>query len=280
MNYQKIKYPDGQISVKVNADLINYELLLINERINSYEDLFFIKSISDAARNIGVKNIILNIPCLFGQRSDLRFIYNQSFDLKNIAKFINSCKFDGVTIFDPHSSVSLALINKAVKVSSYIYVEKAVSLIKEKNEGDLVLVSPDAGAYKKVFDFGEKLNLPVEAAVKHRSLSGDVKLKFTGNVKDKVCLIVDDLCDGGYTFYLLSKALRERGATKVYLYVSHGYFSKGFVNLLESTDPNSSLVKSLDGIFCTNSVKNVTNDYTDGNINKSLGNFITQFKVI
>lgn len=248
MKYTKIKFPDGQISAKItDYQGDNW----VQERINNYEDLFFIKSISDAYYP---NQINLFIPCMFGQRSDRRFEPNQSFDLKNIADFINSCGATKVKIFDPHSNDTLSLIDYAEKVSSYTYVQESIIHMQDTREidaKDIVLVSPDSGAYKKVFGFAEQLNLPVVAANKFRDLQGNINLSFTGDVKDKICLIVDDLCDGGYTFELLGKALKEQGARKVYLYVSHGYFSKGFDKLKEV----------IDGIYCTNSVKDIEDDY-------------------
>lgn len=254
MKYTRIRYPDGQISVKVTDTKPPYR---IEERVNSYEDLFFIKSISDVMGNVD-----LFIPCLFGQRSDRRFVKEQSFDLKIICDFINSCNFRSVEILDPHSDVSLALINNSYKSNPIEYVRKAIlsSTITNKckiNE-DVILVSPDAGAYKKVFEYGEEFNLPVVAAVKHRDLLGKIDLKFIGDVKDKDCLIVDDICDGGYTFIKLSEILKAQGAKRVFLYITHAYFSKGF----------DELKKNIDHIFCTNSVKDIEDS------------FITQYKVI
>jgi len=251
MNYKRIKYPDGQIG----AEIVNItHPYIINERINSYEDLFFIKSICDALDFANVKNRHLVIPCLFGQRSDRRFLPTNSFDLKIIADFINSCGFMDVKIFDPHSDVSLALIHNSSKVSP---VEKIELAIKDINE-DIILISPDAGAYKKVFEIGQKFNMEVTAAVKHRDLAGKIELKFIGDVKGKNCLILDDLCDGGYTFVMLSQQLKDQGANNIYLYVSHGYFSKGF----------DELKKNIKKIYCTNSVKDVNDE------------FVKQFKIV
>ncbi len=258
MKYEKIKYPDGQISVKLDREGKGP----LKIRINSYEDLITLLAIAEAADKVGIYNIDVEIPCLFGQRSDRRFAANQSFDLKIIAQLINSCKFNSVSIFDPHSDISLALIDHSRKDEPHEYVKEALYDIdrtwKHPGENYMVLVSPDAGAYKKVFSMGEEFKLPVVAAVKHRDLDGKIDLKFIGDVKDKECLIVDDLCDGGRTFEILSKALREQGAKKVYLYVSHGYFSKGF----------DELKKTINHIYCTNSVKDVEDP------------FVTQFKII
>lgn len=251
MKYKRIKYPDGQVSVQVEDFNPPWE---IKERINSYEDLMFISSLSEVIKD-NFRNIPIHIeiPCLFGQRSDRRFIPNQSLDIKVICNIINSWDFESVTVLDPHSYFGLGIARYRQK-SSFEYVKATLTDIN----GNTVLVSPDAGAYKKVFEYGEKLNLEVLAAVKHRSLNGDIEMQFTGDVKDKNCLILDDLCDGGYTFIVLSKKLKEQGAKKIYLYVTHAYFSKGIDVLKEN----------ISHIYCTNSVKDITDS------------FITQYKVI
>lgn len=240
--FQIIKYPDGQVNVKCSRFIDKFLF-----RVNSYEDLFVLKSIADIKNNIDVY-----IPCLFGQRSDRRFQENESFGLKIICDFINSCNFKTVTILDPHSDVGPALINNCKIKTSEFFVKKVIEKLTNP-----VLISPDAGAYKKIFKYSEKFNLPLVAANKFRDLKGNITLNILGEVKDKECLIVDDLADGGYTFYLLAKQLKELGANKVYLYVTHAYFNKGFDLLKEY----------IDHIYCTNSVKEIQD------------NFVTQFNV-
>ena len=268
--FERIRYPDGQISAKWVAEKHelpwgNYDSIKI--RINSYEDLFYVRAIADILARHNIKDTKLFIPCMFVQRSDRRFVNFQSFDLKLITDIINECNFDEVEILDPHSDVTMALIENSVKRSSFEYVEKSIKDIMEKqllNDGymtDLLLVSPDAGAYKKVFEYGEKLNLPVVGAMKHRDKEGNVNLLFSHNVAGKDCFIVDDLCDGGYTFITLGKRLKEMGARKVYLYVSHGLFSKGF----------ETLTAVIDHIYCTNSIRDEHELTQD---------FLTQYKVI
>jgi ribose-phosphate pyrophosphokinase len=245
MKYKKIVYPDGQIGVELLDLTSPYE---IHERINSYEDLFFIKSIVEALNYHNVKNIHLRIPCLFGQRSDRRFMSKNSFDLKIITDFINSCNFMSVEVLDPHSDVSMALLNQSVKKSPTEYIGQAILDIGKSIGGrKLTIVSPDAGAYKKAFELGVLFNLPVVAAVKHRDLEGKVDLQFSSSVANRFCLIVDDLCDGGYTFVTLAEQLKKHGASMVFLYVTHGYFAKGFNELL----------KNINWIYCTNSVKDI-----------------------
>lgn len=252
MKYEIKKFKDGQVAAKI----IESGNLDIKIRGNSYEDLFKVAAIKEAwnAENSTNKNAIstLTIYCLIGQRSDRRFNKSESFDLKVITDFINTMQFDKVSILHPHSPISLALINNSDKISHFQFVEKAFKTI-----GNPVLVSPDAGAYKATHEIAEKLNADLVPSNKVR-VNGAPVISIQGDVKGKQCLIVDDLADGGRTFKFLAQALKDQGATKVFLYVTHAQFNYGFDELKES----------IDHIYCTNSFKNINDDY------------VTQFEVI
>jgi len=253
VSYKITRYPDGQINLKIDLES-NTSLYTI--RVASYEDLFILKSLSDAHYNYYGYYPSVKIPCLFGQLSDRRFDIKESFDLKNICEFINSCNFISVGVLDPHSDVSGALINRFYKIEPNNHIYNAITdIIGNEERSQVTLVSPDAGAYKKVFKLAEEWNHELVAANKFRDREGQVTLNILGDVKGKNCLIVDDQLIGGYTFVKLAEKLREQGANRVFLYVSHGYFFKGFD-------------LGLDHIYCTNSVKDIE-DST-----------VTQFKVV
>ena len=252
MSYEIKKFHDGQVAAKI----IENENLEVKIRGNSYEDLFTAASIKEAwdAANSMNKTAVatLTIYCLIGQRSDRRFNNNESFDLKVIANFINSMNFDKVKILHPHSSISLALIENSEEISHFEFVEKVYHAI-----GTPVLVSPDAGAYKTSHAIAKTLNADLVPSNKVR-IDGEPVISIQGDVEGKECLIVDDLADGGRTFKNLADALKQQGATKVFLYVSHGQFNYGFDELKES----------IDHVYCTNSYRDIEDD------------FVTVFKVI
>ncbi|TXD53687.1 MULTISPECIES: phosphoribosyltransferase family protein [unclassified Polaribacter] len=251
MKYAIKKFKDHQVA----ATIIEEGDLHVKMRGNTYEDLFkaaAIKEAWDAILENKNKLATLTIYCLIGQRSDRRFHENESFDLKVISKFINSMNFDVVKILHPHSSVSLALIDNSSEINSFEYVQKAFHKIRNP-----VLISPDAGAYKTTHEMAEKLNADIIPSNKVR-IKGVPQIKIQGDVKNKVCLLVDDLADGGRTFKLLAEELKKQGANKVFLYVTHAQFNYGF----------EELKKSIEHIFCTNSYKDIQDD------------FVTQYRVI
>lgn len=251
MKYKRIRFPDNQISAEVTDFTGPYE---IKERINSYEDLFFIKALADVLHHNGYDIVHLTIPCLFGQRSDLRFTENQSFDLGLIADVINSCNFTSVSILDPHSAISLALIKNSKGLGVESYVSDVLYDIERSfltpNEDKITLVSPDAGAYKKVFKLASDFEAPLVAAVKFRDLKGNISLNFTGDVKGKNCLIVDDLCSRGGTFIQLAQQLKDAGCEKIFLYITH--FEGGCSEYKQTIN---NLRKVIDWVYITNSFR-------------------------
>jgi len=243
------KFPDGQITVALD----HTDTTTLKMRINSYEDLFVMKSWVEAKKNL-TPNLDLNcmIPCLFGQRSDRRFNSEESFGLKIIADFINSCGFSAVELFHPHSDVGPALINNSYIKNILPVISDAVFKCGTRININTVptLVSPDAGAYKWVFKIAEQFKLPLVAANKFRDIFGKISLNFSGDVKGKDCLILDDLCSRGGTFVKLTEQLKEHGANKVFLYVSH--FEGGCEEYKQTIER---MLNVVDGIYTTNSFR-------------------------
>ena len=172
--------------------------------------------------------IDLDLPYVPYSRQDRVCAEGDAFGLKVFADQLNALNFNLVVIFDAHSDVAPALINNCIhREAKDIFVLSSRFLDKYSH-----LVSPDAGAYKKVNSIASLSNLPVIPALKTRDTSTG-RLSNTILVTDGVespsrLLVVDDICDGGYTFILLGKELRKTFPdTPIDLYISHGIFSKG-----------------------------------------------------
>lgn len=170
------------------------------------------------------------IPYLPYARQDRIMETGEPFSLKVFCDLLNSQKFDRVTIYDPHSDVGPALINNCVVVPQWEIVPKLIPQ-STIDYPEYIWVSPDAGSYKKLSKLIHNDD-QIVVGVKHRSSDGtilrtDVLTRSNQTVKNKMCFIVDDICDGGRTFTELAKVLYKMGATCVVLIVTHGIFSKG-----------------------------------------------------
>lgn len=154
-----------------------------------------------------------------------------AFSLKTIASVINALNFDEVVVCDPHSDVTPALIEnvRVIPQLDLVLAHEPLSHLVRETQPDIV--APDAGAAKKAFATARQFNRPLLAASKLRDTKTgeitDIRLDASDTTGDWTALIVDDICDGGRTFIELAKVLRKQGATRVFLYVTHGIFSQG-----------------------------------------------------
>jgi ribose-phosphate pyrophosphokinase len=196
---------------------------------------------------MGVKEINLFIPYFPAARQDRVMVQGEPLSVKVYADMINAMTLASVTIFDPHSEVTPALLNNCVTISNHEFIKKVIAKIGN----DVKLISPDGGALKKIYKVSEFLG---GAEVVECSKSRDVKTgKLSGfkvyseDLAGADCLIVDDICDGGGTFIGLAEALKAKNAGKLYLAISHGIFSKGF----EVFD------QYFEQIFTTDSIKEI-----------------------
>ncbi len=167
----------------------------------------------------------LLIPYFPYARQDRVCNSGESLSVKAFADLVNSLEAESVTIFDPHSDVTPALINNV-----HVYEQHEMLSGLTGKFSDFTVIAPDAGAAKKAYKLAQKWDRPLVFASKNRSvLTGDIlSTTIMGDVEGQNCLIVDDICDGGATFTSLAEVLLARGAAEVQLFVTHGIFSQGF----------------------------------------------------
>ena len=279
--YEISRFPDGQQSIRILEHSYNtfYSLkeqptpVIIKSRLNSFQDLELIICANQALKEIGVKSVKLYIPYCIGGRSDRKFQEGGINYIKTvIAPILNSQNFDEVKIMDPHSDVLEACINNFVKTNNDNLMLMALkSILNEDNDvSNICLVSPDAGAYKKIFDVAKKFGIDkIITATKVRDIKTGKILHTEIPTLDQhnklKYIIVDDICDGGRTFIELAKAIHgSRPTAEVYLVVTHGIFSNGLYELS----------KEITRIYSTNSVKEIEADsYSDYTVSKE---FVTQ----
>ena len=249
IKYKISKFPDGQQSITLDKPQITQRMsmILLKSRLNSFKDLELIITANQCLREFGIEDVNLYVPYFLGGRSDRKFGEGQTNYLKNvICPIINSQKFNKVVVMDPHSDVLEACLDNFVKIGNFELVEFALDSINDKN---LTLISPDAGALKKIFDVAAKFEIEnVVTASKVRDMkTGDIiRTELPTMNLDGInhIVIIDDICDGGRTFVELARAIREITNLPIYLVVTHGVFSAGF----------SELQKHFTNIFTTNSI--------------------------
>lgn len=262
-------FPGGERHVRLPAlteSLARWELTAQLDDAQGVVDLLLL---TDALRRQLGQGVALHLvlPYVPYARQDRVAVAGEPFSAAVFCSLVNSLRFDSVTVMDPHSAVVVDLLERVVVVPAAELVGPA---LERAGRRDLleqaVLVAPDAGATPRVKAVAQALS-----AYRHGQGAPDAEVQVVQALKkrdpvtgrlsapelaqaiptDRPLLVVDDICDGGGTFIQLAQVLREHTQAPLYLYVTHGIFSKGLAPLLEC----------FDGVFCAHPFAAVADEF-------------------
>ena len=217
-------FPDGTPLIKKDLHTqLSMDVVDIVWTFESMAELPTVIMIAKDAKDRGAP-IQLFMPYIPNARMD-RAHDEDVFTLKWFAEEINRCEFSRVVVFDPHSDVAPALIDRC-EVHTPI---REICQVIEESKPD-VIYFPDAGAMKR---YEETVHWALDrkkcsAYIIHGDKKRDwvtgkiLGLDVVGEVKpgEKV-LMIDDICSYGGTMFYSAKKLKELGAGDIDTYVSH-----------------------------------------------------------
>lgn len=161
-------------------------------------------------------------------RQDKPISNTSTFALRVLIRILESFDFKRIEILDAHNPDFFYPPNFSI-----VYPQAQLTHAMEET-GSNCICYPDSGAFNKYFIYRnmyiDDFSIRIISGNKIRDqLTGDIisyDLIDNPNQNAKV-MIVDDICDGGWTFKLLAEKLFEKGAIEVNLFVTHGLFNKG-----------------------------------------------------
>lgn len=268
VKFEIYNFPDGQRQVKIHAPSRalypdGSTSITISGRMNNFQDLEIIICATKSLRLLGFKEIHLYCPYFLGSRSDRIFEVGTNNYLRDIiCPIVNSLHFESVTVMDPHSDVLEACLNNYKKIDNKALVTFALhDLMGDQSLSSYLessfLLSPDAGALKKVHKIAQEIGYDKDILVctKSRDAQGklsNISIPLNYEHVEKDIIIIDDICDGGATFinigkeiwqYRIATGAESRTFGKVILIVTHGLFKNGY----------SEITRYIKNIYTTNS---------------------------
>ena len=189
----------------------------------------------DALKRSSAKNITAVIPYFGYARQDRKVAPRTSISAKLVSNLITKAGADRVVTVDLHAGQIQGFFDIPVDnlFSTPIFVRHAKKNIKSKN---IICVAPDVGGTERARALGKALNVGLAIVDKRRPKPGlSQVMNIIGNVKDKTCIIVDDIIDSGGTIVNAAKALKDRGAKDVYVYITHGVLSGEAVDKIKKS---------------------------------------------
>lgn len=234
------RFPAGEILVNLSMQGFVYPRDHVNVILNfkNSDCIMELMQIADCLSTMPSLTKYLYIPYMPFARQDRRANEGDSHSLAVFARLVNSLGFDYIETDDPHSDVVEALFPTAKINRQWDIAQREV--IPHTRPYNAV-IAPDMGAAKKAAKVAEKMNVPMIQCTKVRDPETG-KLSCPEIQGAEIIqegwrlLVVDDICDGGYTFIQLIRALDEQleVGVEVDLFVTHGIFSKGLAPLLDA----------------------------------------------
>ena len=252
------KFSDGEIYIEINENIRGNSIFLIQSISSPANDnLMELLLCIDALKRSSAKNITAVIPYFGYARQDRKVAPRTSISAKLVSNLITKAGADRIVTVDLHAGQIQGFFDIPVDnlFATPIFTRHIKRKIKNKN---LICVAPDVGGVERARALGRKLNVELAIIDKRRSAPGkSLVMNVIGNVKDKICIIVDDLIDSGGTIVNATEALKKRGAKEVHVYVTHGVLSGDAVEKIKKSKIKNLVVT--DTINISDRVKKVRN---------------------
>ncbi|WP_328283811.1 ribose-phosphate pyrophosphokinase [Buchnera aphidicola] len=255
------KFSDGEISVQINENIRGSDVFLIQSTCSPTNDNFMELIIMiDALRRASAGRITAVIPYFGYARQDRRIRSSRvPITAKVIADFLSNVGVNRILTIDLHSEQIQGFFNIPIdNISSSTILLKNLLEYKFFNP---IFVSPDIGGIIRTREIA-KLLFDSEIAIidkRRPSANKSQVMNIIGKVKNRDCILIDDIIDTGTTLYNAAKALKKNGANRIFAYATHPIFSgqaeknlkKSYIDniIICDTIPLSNKIQNLKKIY-------------------------------
>ena len=250
------QFNDQEIFVEVFENVRNEDMFIIQSTSNPANDnIMELLIIADALRRSSAKRITAVIPYFGYARQDRRTKARTPISAKLIANLLSGAGIERILTLDLHSAQIQGFFDIPVDnlYASPIF-ELDISHYFERQEL-LTVVSPDVGGVARARGLAKTINADLAIVDKRRNQPGEIaSMTVIGEVKNKICIIVDDICDTAGTLVKASDLLINEGAIEVHAYISHGVLSNPAIERIEKSSLSSLVVT--DSISIIPKIKN------------------------
>ncbi|MBK1635155.1 ribose-phosphate pyrophosphokinase [Rhodovulum adriaticum] len=260
VNARVERFNDQEIFVEVFENVRGEDMFVIQPTSNPANDnLMELMIMADALRRSSAARITAVIPYFGYARQDRRTKARTPISAKLVANLLTEAGIERVLTMDLHAAQIQGFFDIPV---DNLYAAPIFALdIEHHFRGQmdhLTVVSPDVGGVARARELAQRIESGLAIVDKRRVRPGEVaEMTVIGDVKDQICIIVDDLCDTAGTLCKAADKLMEKGAAEVHAYISHGVFSGPAVERITGSQLKSVVVT--DSIQANETVQSAPN---------------------
>ncbi len=220
------RFSDGEVSFQIDENIRGTDVFVLQPTSTPVDEhLVELCVMIDAFRRSSAARITAVIPYYGYARQDRKDKPRVPITAKLVANLLSAAGTNRVLTMDLHKAQIQGFFDIPVDhlFAAPVFIDH---LMKVRGDKEVTIVSPDAGGVERARAYAKRLDADLAIIDKRRSEDGHAEvLHVVGQVKDKVCIIQDDIVDTAGTLQQASRALRDNGAERVLACAVHGVLS-------------------------------------------------------
>jgi len=253
------RFNDGEIWVEIHENVRGEDVFIVQPTSKPANDnLMELLIITDALRRSSARRITAVLPYFGYARQDRRTSARTPISSKLVANMIARAGIDRVLTMDLHAGQIQGFFDIPV---DNLYAAPVFGLDIRHHLGEregLTVVSPDVGGVVRARDLAKRIDAGLAIVDKRRARVGEIEeMVLIGDVRERTCIIVDDICDTAGTLCKAADLLIEEGAAEVHAYISHGVLSGPAIQRITNSAMKSLVIT--DSIQPTQEVREASN---------------------
>jgi ribose-phosphate pyrophosphokinase len=252
------RFADMEVFVEVQENVRGEDMFVIQSTsFPANDNLMELLIVIDALRRASAKRITAVIPYFGYARQDRKVGPRTPISAKLVANLITGAGANRVLTVDLHAGQIQGFFDIPTDnlYAQPVMVQDILDYIGGRS---LMVVSPDVGGVVRARGLAKRLGADLAIVDKRRERAGESEvMNIIGDVRNRVCLLVDDIVDSGGTICNAAEALLREGAEEVYAYATHGVLSGGAVARIQASKLKSMVIT--DSIAATDEVRKCAN---------------------
>jgi len=229
------RFADGEVYVEINENIRGNSIFVVQSTSNPANDnLMELLICIDALRRSSAKSITAVIPYFGYARQDRKVVPRTAISAKLVSNLITNAGANRILSVDLHAGQIQGFFD--IPVDNLFATPIFARHIKKIKLNNLVCVSPDVGGVERTRALSRRINSSIAIIDKRRPAPGKSEvMNIVGNVVNKNCVFVDDIIDSGGTIVNAAKALKDKGAKDIYVFITHAVLSGEAVNKIQKS---------------------------------------------
>ena len=231
-------FANGEIHSRFAESVRGSDVFIIQSHARPVNDSIFEQGIMiDAAKRASAKRITAVCPFYGYARQDRKASGREPITAKLVADFLRVAGANRVVSVDLHSGQIQGFFDGPVDHLTAMH-PLLTGYVRDNIDGDVVIVSPDAGRVKVAERFSQHLNADLAFVAKRRprgAMQEVQALDVVGDVAGRVCVLVDDMIDTAGTICAAAQQLADHGAAEIYAMATHAVLSDPAIDRLKNS---------------------------------------------